>query len=109
MRSKKSDCDVLFEGVESVANDLGSCFDTAFDERKSKANVIGSLFKLGASMTKLTVKAGVCAVKNTPKAVVAVANAKRELVDGIESGINQVQKEMKEDALEQKIKMLKQK
>ena len=50
---------------------------------------------------------GSCAVKNTPKAIVAVANTKRELVTEIETGINQAQKKMKEDALEQRIKLLK--
>ena len=109
IKNKKTDCEIIGDGFDNVFNHMGTCIDTAFDERKSKVNVVGSIFDLVKSVIKLTWGLGSCAVKNTPKAVVAVAQVKRELVDGIETGINQVQKEMKEDALEQKIKMLKQK
>ena len=107
MRSSKTDCEIIGDNFGNVFNDIGKCFDTALDERKSKLNVVGSIFGLGKSMTKLAWGIGSCAVKNTPKAVVAVAQAKREFIDEVETGITQVQKEMKEDALEQKIKMLK--
>ena len=106
MYKEKNDCDVLMNNAESVFSDLGNCFDTAFDEKKTKMNVIGSIFSLGKSLTKLTVNAGCCVVKNIPKAVVVVAAAKRELVTAIEEEIHEHQKQVKEDALNEKIKHL---
>ena len=105
--SKKSDCDVLFDGVENVFNDLGSCVEDTFDERKSKMSVVGGLFKLGKSLTKLTFDTGVCVVKNTPKAVVAVAAVKREIVSAVEEEVHEYSKQQKEDALNERIRQLK--
>lgn len=101
-----SDCDILFDGVENVFTDLGSCLEDTFDKRKSKMNVVGGLFKLGKSLTKLTFNTGVCVVKNTPKAVVAVAAVKREIVGAIEEEVYDYQKQQKIDALDAQIKQL---
>jgi len=106
MRRSRSDCDVLIEGAEDVFHDVESCFENAFDERQSKMSVVGSLFNLGKSLTKLTLNTGVCAVKNAPKAVVAVAAVKRDVVNAIEEEIQQQQKKAKQDALDAKIKQL---
>ena len=102
----KNDCEILLGNAENMLNDLGKCLDTAFDKNKTKMNVVGSIFSLGKSLTKLTFNAGYCAVKNAPKAVVAVASAKRELVNALEDEYNQYQKQLKEDALNEKIKQL---
>lgn len=106
MANKKSDCDILLNNTEDVFKDLGSCFESAFDEKKSKMSVVGSIFNLGKSLTRLTFNTGVCAVKNTPKVVVAVAAAKRELVNSIEEEIHEQQQQAKRDALDAKIKQL---
>ena len=106
MYKEKNDCDVLMDNAESMFSDLGNCFDTAFDEKKTKMNVLGSIFSLGKSLTKLTVNTGVCIVKNTPKAVVAVASVKRELVNTLEEEVHGYQKQVKLDALDEKIKHL---
>jgi len=103
---KQDDCDVLLDSFEDTIGGLGNCFDTMLDERKTKMNVIGSIFSFGASLTKLTFKVVGCAIKNTPKAIVAVAAVKREIVNELESDYNQYQKELKEDALNEKIKQL---
>lgn len=104
--SKKSDCNILLNNAEDMFNDLGDCFDTALNDKKTKMSVVGSIFNLGKSLTKLTFNTGVCAVKNVPKAVVAVAAVKREVVTAIEEEIHSHQKQMKVDALNEKIKLL---
>ena len=106
MHKEKNDCDVLMDNAESMFSDLGNCFETMVDERKTKMNVVGSLFSFGFSFTKLTFNVAGCAVKNVPKAVVAVAAVKREIIDAGTQEWNQYQKELKEDALEAKIKLL---
>ena len=103
---RKSDCDLLLNDVEQVFGDIGKCFDTAFDERKTKMQVVGSLFGASKSLLKFGWDAGSCAVKNTPKAIVTVANAKRELVGTITEEIAKVQREAKEEELNDRIKKI---
>ena len=106
MFKEKSDCDIIFDDAENMFNDLGNCFDTAFDKRKSKMNVVGSIFNLGKSLTKLTVNAGVYTIKNAPKAIVSVAAVKREVVTAITEEIHEHKKQVKIDTLNEKIKQL---
>ena len=106
MKTNKSDCDVLITEIEDVFSGLGNCFDTAFDDKKTKMNVIGSIYGFGKSLTKLVFNTTGCAIKNAPKAVVAVASAKREVVTAIEDEWSQYKKEQKEEALSEKIKLL---
>ncbi len=106
MYKKKSDCDVLMDNAESMFDDLGNCFDTAFDDKKTKMNVVGSIFGLTKSIGKLALNTTGCAIKNAPKAVVAVAAAKRELITAIEEEIHEYNKKAKQDALDEKIKQL---
>jgi len=105
-QEKQSDCDILFDKFEGTIGDLGNCVDTLLDEKKTKMNVVGSLFSFGVSLTKFTFNVLGCAVKNTPKAIVTVAAVKREIVQEIESEYREYQKELKEDALNEKIKLL---
>ncbi len=107
MRTRKNDCDIILNSAENVFNDLGNCIGTAFNDRKTKMNVVGSIFSLGKSLTKLAFNTTGCAIKNTPKAVVAVTNAKRELVSAIEEELHEQKKQAQKDALEEKIKQLK--
>ncbi len=106
MYREKSDCDVLIDNAESMFDDLGNCFDTAFDDKKTKMNVVGSIFGLTRSIAKLALNTTGCAIKNVPKAVVVVANAKRELVTAIEEEIHEHKKQVQIDALDAKIKHL---
>ena len=107
---KKSDCDVMLNDVENVFGSLGNCidsaFDTAFDEKQSKMQVVGSIFGIGKAATKLLWNGTGCAVKHTPKAIVTAAKYKREFVDSVTEEISKVQKQMKEDELDEKIKRL---
>jgi len=103
---QESDCDFLVDKLEHTLDDFGECFETLFDEKKTKMNVVGSIFSFGFSLTKLTLNVAGCAVKNTPKAIVTVAAVKRELVTELEDGWNEYQKELKEEALNEKIKQL---
>jgi len=68
--------------------------------------VVGSILGFVFSLTKLTFNVAGCAVKNTPRAIVAVAALKREIVTDMENGWNEYQKELKMEALEAKIEQL---
>ncbi len=107
MKSRKNDCDILLDNAENAMNDLGRCFGSLLDEKQTKMDVVGTIFGFGKSLTKLTLNVGICAIKNTPKAVVAVASAKREFVNTLEIEYNNYQKQLKEEALDDKIKQLK--
>ena len=105
-KKSKSDCDILLNDVENVFGSIGTCFDNALDDRKSKMQVAGSVFGILGATTKFLFHGSTCVVKNTPKAIATVANAKRELTDTIANEYQEYQKELKEDALNEKIKQL---
>lgn len=107
MKKTRNDWDELTNGVEEVFSDLGSCIDDAINIKETKAGVVTSLFNLGGSITKLAFKTTSVVVTNVPKAVAVVAGVKREIVDGIEEGVREYQKQQKEDVLDEKIKQLK--
>ena len=107
MKKTRNDWDEFTNGVEEVFGDLGSCIDDAINIKETKIAVVKSLFNLGGSLTKLAFKTTSTIVTNVPKAVVVVADVKRELVDGIEEGVREFQKQQKEDVLDEKIKQLK--
>ncbi len=104
---KKSDCDIILNDFENVFGSIGNCIDSAFDEKKSKMQVVGSIFGIGKAATKLLWNGTGCAVKHTPKAIVTAAKYKREFVDSVTEEIGNIQKQMKEDELDEKIKRLK--
>jgi len=106
---KNSDCDMLLNDVENVFGSIGKCFDDALDDRKSKIQVIGSMFGILGATTKFLFHGGTCVVKHTPKAIVSVSSAKRELTDTMTKEYHKYQKEQKEKALEDKIAQLKRK
>jgi len=103
-----NDCDVILNGLKDSVVNLENCFESVFDERQSKMGVIKNLFRFGGSLTKLAFDTTTCAVKHAPKAVVAVASVKREVVHAIEDEIHEYKKAQQEDALLQKIKQLQQ-
>ncbi len=108
-QEKKSDCDVILNDVENVFGSIGSCVDAALDEKKSKMQVVGGLFGILGSTGKLLLRGTGCAIKHTPKALATVASVKRELTDTISDEYASYQKQLKEDALNEKIKQLKHK
>ncbi len=106
---KENDCDVILNDVENIFGSIGNCIDTALDEKKSKMQVVGSLFGIGKSIARFGWDATRCAVKHTPKAIATVASAKRELTETISGEYQKFQKEIKEKELEEKIAQLKRK
>ena len=106
-KRRQSDCDLLLGDVESVFGSLGDCLDAAFDEKKSKMDVAKGALGIGKNLLKFGFNGTKCVVKHTPKTVVTVANAKRKLTDTIASEYQKFQKEQREQALEEKIKLLK--
>lgn len=107
MKTKRSDCDTLLENAEGVVNSLGHCIDSVLDEKKTKMNVVGTVFGVGTSLTKLAFNLTGCAIKNPPKAIVAVAAVKRELISSATQEYSEYQKQQKKEALEAKILQLK--
>ena len=103
----RSDCDVIIDGLGNTFDNLGNCLESIVDEKQTKMSVVKNIFKFGGSLTKLALNTTSCAIKNAPKAVVAVASVKREIVHAVEDEWTQYQREQKEEALEQKIKQLK--
>lgn len=101
-----SDCDILISKAENTIHSFENCFDNIMDSRKTKMNVVGSIFSFAFSLTKLTLTGAGCVIKNTPKAVVAVAAVKREIVADMENGWSEYQKEWQENALNEKIEQL---
>jgi hypothetical protein len=100
------DCEIILNNVEDVFGELGNCIDTTFDEKKSKTSVVKGLFGLGKSLVKLTFNTGKCAIKYTPKAVVAVAAIKRDIVTSIEEEMQEQRKQEQIEILDKKIQQL---
>lgn len=107
MKRKKNDCDLILDDVENVLGSIGDCFESAFDEKKSKMQVVGGILGIGKNVLKLGWNGTSCAVKHAPKAVVTVAKYKREFVDTMTEEYQNYQKEQKEDALDAKMAKLK--
>jgi hypothetical protein len=105
-RKKQSDCDVILNDFEGVFGSIGNCINTAVDNRKSKMQVVGSLFGIGKSVVKLGWNVGGCAIKHTPKAIATVADAKRKMIDAGTKEYAKYQKQLKEQALEDKIRLI---
>jgi len=105
-KNEKSHCDIILNDAENVFESIDRIFDTALDENKTKMQVAGSIFGFGKNLLKFGYHTTACAAKNTPKAVVSVAKYKRELTDTITEEISKIHKEIKEDALDQKIQAL---
>ncbi len=105
-QEQANDCDILIGKAENTLHSLENCFDTMVDEKKTKLNVAGSIFGFGFSLTKLTFNVAGCAVKNAPKAFVALAAVKREIIEVGTQEWNEYQKELKEEALNDKIRQL---
>jgi hypothetical protein len=105
-KNETTDCDVVINRFEHTLLNLENCFETVVDDKKTKMNVVGSIFGFGFSLTKLTFSVAGCVLKNTPKAVVAVAAVKRDIIDSVTQEWNQFKKEQQEEALNEKIKQL---
>lgn len=101
-----SDCKRIERSAVEVFENLGECFESVLDERQTKTDVVKGIFGIGKSLTKLGWNLGSCAVKHAPKAAVAVAQAKREIVDTIEESYREAQKAQAEAELEAKIRKL---
>ena len=74
---------------------------------KNEENLTRELMDVGVFSIKLLWEASKFIVKNTPKAIVTVAQVKREIVDALSEEIGETQKKIKEDKLEEKIRHMK--
>ena len=102
-----NDCDLIVNNIENTFSSLENSLETVIDDRKSKMHVVESIFGFGKSLTMLTLNLTSCAIKNAPKLAVAVAATKREVIEAGTNDWNQYQKELKKEALYEKIKQLK--
>jgi len=103
---KNNDCERIKMDIEKLFGSIGGCLDATFDANKSKMDVTKGVFGIGKNLFKVGWDATSCVVKHTPKAIVTVANAKRELIDTIQEEYGKHQKQRQEDVLDEKIKRL---
>ena len=104
----RSDCDIIKEDFGDLIGSIGECLETAADKNATKMDVGASfLLGVGKNFLKLGFDGTVCAVKNTPKAIATVADAKRKLIDAGTEEYYKVKKEREEQILEEKIRQLK--
>ena len=106
-KNKKNDCEVVGDDIINVFSDIGECFETVVDEKKKTSSIFGNLFNVAKSTTKLVWDVGSCTVKHTPKAIVAIAEIKRDISDGIVKIHNEIEKEKLEAEFDEKIKKIK--
>ena len=106
---RRSDCEIIKEDAEDLWESLVECSKTVADKNTTKLDVTGSFFGIGKNLLKLGFNGTVCAVKNTPKAIATVADAKRKLIDAGTEEYYKVKKERDEKALEKKISEMKDK
>ena len=103
---KPSDCELIVDDVENLFSKVGDCLDAAIDERRGKGEVVRGLFGVAGGLLKLGVRGTGCLIKNTPKAITAVASAKRELTEGLAEEYRRMEKERRERELGEKIARL---
>ncbi len=82
--SKKKSCEIIQDDIGGVFSDIGNCFETVFNEKKKTSGLVGNLFTLTKSVTKLTWDIGSCAVENTPAAIDALSELKKDFNSSIE-------------------------
>ena len=102
-----SHCEIVKEDVGDFFDSVATCFEHTVNERSTKLDVVGSLFGMGASLLKLGFNGTVCAIANTPKAVVAVADAKHQFVEDVTQEFSRIKQEDEERRLEEKIEQMK--
>ena len=105
----RSDCEILKDDFGDLIGSIGECLETAADKNTTKLDVAGTIFGMGKNLLKLGFDGTVCAVKNTPKAIATVADAKRKLIDAGTEEYYKAKKKQEEQALEEKIRRLKRK
>ena len=102
-----NDCNKIFNDIEQVFSTLERGIVETLDSNQPKRSALRGLFRLGGSLTKLAYDTTACAIKNTPKTVVAAASIKREIVSAIEEESAAYQKRKKIEALDARIEQLK--
>jgi hypothetical protein len=105
----RSDCEIIKEDAEDLIGSIGECLETVVSKHTTKIDVVEGMFDIGKNLLKLGFDGTVCAVKNTPKAIATVADAKRKLIDAGTEEYYKIKKEMDEEALEKKISEMKDK
>jgi len=103
----RSDCKIIKDDFGDLIGSIGECFETAINKNTTKFDVAESVFCMGKNFLKFGFDGTVCAVKNTPKAIATVADAKRKLIDAGTEEYYKVKKKREEEALEEKIRQLK--
>jgi len=107
----EKDLEEIGDDISGVLEGLGDSLGAAFDKEDKARGVVNGLLKLSSSAIKLTWGVGSLAVKNTPKAIVAVAEVRRGFSESIAETYEEIQREQKEkdsdDEFKKKIKQIK--
>jgi hypothetical protein len=106
LETKPSDFDIISNDFENLFGSFEKCLEAAVDSRKSKMDVTVGLFSIVRETLKLGIHGTTCIVRNVPKAVTTIASVKREVIEGITDEYQQHQKQVKLDALDEKMAQL---
>ena len=107
VQPSRSDCEILRDDFEGVFESLETCVETLVDERRGKGAVVGSLFGILGSTSKLLWHGTGCAIRHTPRALATVASVKREIVETVTEELRQIEKERREREIRERILELK--
>lgn len=89
----EKDLDDIGNDISGMFEGLGDSLEAVFEKEDKTRGVVNGLLKLSSSAVKLTWGIGSLAVKSTPKAIVAVAEVRREVSEAIVEAYEDIQKE----------------
>lgn len=92
----EKDLDGIGDDISGMFEGLGYSLEAVFEKKDKTSGVVNGLLKLSSSAIKLTWGIGSLAVKNTPKAIVAVAETRRKVAETIAESIEEIRQEEKE-------------
>ena len=104
---KKMTCEAILDDLGGAFNSLGNGLEAFVDQRPRKMAVAKGVLGFGFGLTKAALRATGCAVKHAPKAAVAIAQAKRDLVNTIEKEYAAYEKEQQEERMRERLEQLK--
>ena len=103
----EKDLDEIGDDISGVFEGLGDSLGALFGKEDKTRGTVNGLLKLSSSAIKLTWGVGSLAVKNTPKAIVAVAEVRRGISETIAETYEEIQKEELDDKFTKKMELIK--
>lgn len=109
-KDDKTDFDSVGDNIAGCFSSVGDSLSALVDDKKTAgekaSGAVDGLVSASSSAIKATWSLGKFAVKSTPTVIVAVAEAKRGLIDTVSEAINEARKKNLDNELDTKIKIL---